>query len=112
VEDLYIPDNYTKVPNEILEALARINLSSYEVRILLFIIRKTNGWQKKTDWISLSQLSQGTGIHKSHVCRTIKSLVTRNIIVKGRDKRVGLQTNYAKWVQKSRKSQGRTPSLV
>lgn len=93
-------ENFTKIPNEILEALAKIRLGSYETRLLLFIIRKTYGWHKKTDWIALSQLSEGTGISKPNVCRTIRSLVARNIIVRGRNKHVGLQTIYEKWLSK------------
>ena len=42
-----LEDGYTKIANEILEALAGINLSPYEGRALFFLIRKTYGWKKK-----------------------------------------------------------------
>ena len=95
-----LENGYTRVANELLEALARINLCAYETRVLLVIIRKTYGWHKKTDWISLSQLTMSTGIRKAHVCRTINSLVARNIIMRDKNKHVGLQKDHEKWVNK------------
>jgi len=95
-----LKNGFTKVANELLEALARINLCAYETRVLLFIIRKTYGWHKKTDWISLSQTVMGTGILKQHVCRTINSLKARNIIIRVKNKHVELQKDYEKWRNK------------
>jgi len=93
-------NGFTQVPNEILEALARIRLSPYETRVVLFIIRKTYGWHKEIDWISLSQIVEGTGIAKPNVCRTIKSLKRKNIIIRPDSKHAGLQKDYTKWVDK------------
>ena len=95
-----VENGYTHIANELLEALAKINLCAYERRVLLVIVRKTYGWHKSNDWISLSQLAMGTGIRKAHVCRTINSLKARNIIRKGKNKHVGLQKDYEKWVNK------------
>jgi len=56
------PENgHTDIANEIIEALWKINLSSYEWRVLLYLLRKTYGWHKKTDQISLSQFSGKSG---------------------------------------------------
>jgi phage replication O-like protein O len=95
-----IENGYTKVANELLEALARINLDPYENRVLLFIIRKTYGWHKKMDWISLSQIAMGTGIRKSHISRTINSLEERNLVIRGSNKHIGLQKDYERWKKK------------
>jgi phage replication O-like protein O len=95
-----LENGYTMVANEILEALAKIKLSPNESRILWLIIRKTYGWHKKTDWISLSQIVEGTGIAKPNVCRTLKSLTSRNIIVRPDRKYVGFQKDYTKWTCK------------
>ena len=58
--DVQIDDGYTKVANELLEAIMRINLSSYEFRVIMAIMRKTYGYSKKHDYISLSQLEEIT----------------------------------------------------
>ena len=97
MEDQDIHDNFTKVPNETLEALARIRLAPNESKIVFFIIRKTFGWHKQMDWISLSQIVEGTGIAKPNVCRSIKSLVRRDIIVRPDSRHVGLQEDYIRW---------------
>ena len=92
-----LEDGFTMVANEIIEALARINLCAYESRVLWFIIRKTYGWHKKNDWIALSQIVDSTGILKPNVSRTLKSLKARNIIIRDKNRRVGVQKDYEKW---------------
>jgi phage replication O-like protein O len=96
-----IEDGYTPIANEIAEALCRVNLSAYESRILWFLFRKTYGWEKKTDWIALSQFSKGTGLDRRMVHRTLKHLEARKIIVihRGDKRRIryGFQKNYELW---------------
>lgn len=91
-------DGYTKVANEILEALSRVKLSPYEWRVLMFIIRKTYGWQKKTDLIPLSQIALGTGILKGNASRTLKSLISKQIVIRTDNKRIGFSKNYTQWL--------------
>ena len=92
-------DCFTKIPNKILEALSQTKLTSYEYRVLLFIIRKTYGWNKETDWIALSQFYESTGILKPNISRTLKKLERRNIIIRGDRKHIGLQKDYRRWKQ-------------
>lgn len=102
---------YTKIPNEILEALYKTNMPLECLRIVLFIARKTYGWNKTEDWISLNQFAEGTGILKANVCRAIKKLIDRNIIVKTGSAKAfftkhgikqqpiyTIQTDFKKWV--------------
>ena len=89
-------DGHVDIANEIIEALAKIYLSSYETQILFAIFRKTYGWHKKEDWITGSQLSEMTGIARSHVSRTIKKLIQRNLITKN-GKKISFQKDYEKW---------------
>lgn len=93
-------NGYTKIANELYDAIARWHLSSYESRVLIFIIRKTYGWNKKSDWISLSQFVEATGIRESHVSRTISLLVKQKIVTKGgkrREPMYSVQKNYSLW---------------
>lgn len=93
-------NGYTSIATEIVDALVKIKLSGYEYRILFVIFRKTYGWQKKEDWISLSQFVQATNISRPHVCRALRMLIGQNIITKGgtRDQpRYAFQKNYDKW---------------
>ena len=89
-------NGHVDIANEIVEALAKTYLSSYESQILWAIFRKTYGWHKKEDWISISQLVDITGIYKSHISRTIKKLLERNMIFKNGNK-IGFQKRYDRW---------------
>ena len=97
---LYLEDNFTQVPNEILEALARTYLSPNEWKIVILAIRKTYGWHKPDDWIALSQIEKHTGITRSNVCRYIKSLVRRNILVRSDYMHAALEEDTTKWLDK------------
>lgn len=93
-------DGHVDIANEIAEHFAILNLSPYEWRILWVILRKTYGWNKKSDHISLSQFAKLTNIPSQHVVRTISQLLDKNIIVKNNGslvKEYGFQKDYEKW---------------
>ena len=73
-------NGYTRIANELLEAMIRQKMSSSELRILLFIARKTYGFSKTWDRISYSQFSKATGINRNHVYRSIKNLKENNVV--------------------------------
>jgi len=89
-------DGHVDIANEIVEYLAKTYLSSYESQVLWAIFRKTYGWHKKEDWITNTQITEMTGIAESHVSRTIKKLIQRNIVSKN-GKKLSFQKNYDKW---------------
>lgn len=82
LENPQLDDGYTKIANPIMDALARTQFSGYERRVLDLIFRKTYGWNKKSDQISLTQFVEGTGIDKKNVIHAIAKLVGRHIILK------------------------------
>ncbi|NIO20071.1 MAG: hypothetical protein GTN76_04835 [Candidatus Aenigmarchaeota archaeon] len=96
-----VEDGFTRIANEVIEALAKINLTAYETRVLLTIIRKTWGWGKKTDWISGPQFEELTRIDRRNIKRTLKILELRKLIVVHRDDkktvRYGFQKDYTRW---------------
>ena len=92
---------YTRIANEIMEALARTNLSPYQSRILFVIWRKTYGWKKKQDRISISQIVELTDIHKANVSRTLKQLVDRKIVIRT-DNSIAFNKNYTQWKELSK----------
>jgi phage replication O-like protein O len=84
-----------------------VNLSAYESRVLWYLFRKTYGWNKKTDWIALSQFSKDIGLDRRLVHRAIHSLSSKQMIVIYKDDRgrvcYGFQKNYEKWEVSSKK---------
>lgn len=75
-------DGYTPIAHTILEALATHVISPDEWRVLMVILRKTFGWDKKQDRISHTQFSKITNIPRNHIPRIINKLIARNIIYK------------------------------
>jgi phage replication O-like protein O len=97
------PDKFTKISNEILEALARIRISGEARQVLDTILRKTYGFQKKEDIISLSQFSLATGLNQPATARAINKLKTMNLIIKKDNRKIGLQKNFDLWKPLSKK---------
>jgi len=75
-------NGFTKIANEILEAMVNTPLLGSEFQVLLYIIRKTYGYNKKQDRISFTQFEKATGISRQTINKTIKNLVAKGMIVK------------------------------
>lgn len=95
-------DHHTPIHNEVLEALAKINLSPYETRVLFVIWRKTYGFidkttglRKKIDWIAGSQISEMTGLDRRHVSRALKGLKEKHVISRD-DNKTGFSKEFMK----------------
>jgi len=73
-------NGYVAIANEIWDALARIRINGEARQVLDVILRKTYGWNKKEDAISLSQFCLTTGLKRIAVCKAIKKLLFINII--------------------------------
>ena len=69
-----LENGYTSIENEVLERLAKTRIPGEAGQVLNFVLRKTYGWHKKEDAISLSQFVEGTGLSKVHICRAIRIL--------------------------------------
>ena len=78
-----------RVATEMLGALMRIRLSSQESRVVIAVIGQPHGREKK-------ELSNLTGISRSHICDTLKKLEKRNILTRN-GKEYSLQGNYTEW---------------
>lgn len=86
---------YTSVPDQLFDELMP-HLSGAELKVLLYIVRRTFGFKKNSDNISLSQmvngikkqtgevLDQGTGLGKASVARALNSLEQKRIILRHR----------------------------
>src|SRR3990167_1257137 len=75
-----LENGFIRIANEIWEALGSYRLSGEEWLILNCVIRKTYGFQKKQDYISLSQFQEYTKLNRPAVARAIKKLVSKKIL--------------------------------
>jgi phage replication O-like protein O len=88
----FISPRYTQVPDELFDDLMS-HLSGAELKVLLYIIRRTFGFKKDVDNISLNQickgittrdgevLDKGTGLSQQSVITALKGLLEKNAIV-------------------------------
>lgn len=93
-----LENGYTRIANALYEAIIGFPLTGYQQRVLHAIIRKTYGFGKKSDKISLSQLSELTKVAKPHVCRAIKELRAMNIVTTAMWPPCG-ECNLWKWMK-------------
>ena len=80
-KDLQIENgNYTRIVNKVIDELVKIPLLGAEFAICFFVIRKTYGYNKKEDEISLTQFEAGTGRSRPTVVKALKNLQLGNIL--------------------------------
>jgi phage replication O-like protein O len=84
--------NFTKVSNKILDALMPM-MTPYEVVVLLFIIRRTHGFNRVDVRLSTSAIQKGTGLSKDGISKAIKALIEYGFITKNGSNQKG--TVYA-----------------
>lgn len=87
---------FVRMPKDVMQMFIKCKSFSYKARVFMAICIKTYGWNKKLDWISLSQLEEMTGIAKTHISRTLKELVFDGSIIRNNDKKItrfGINSN-------------------
>ncbi|SFU93724.1 replication protein [Xenorhabdus koppenhoeferi] len=96
-----VDNGFTRLANELLEAVMLAGLSQHQLLVFLAISRKTYGFNKSLDWVSNEQLSKLTGI-LPHKCSAAKSeLVKRNILITN-GRQVGINKNISEWEDKNK----------
>ena len=93
----FLSPRYTQVPDELFDELMAY-LSGAELKVLLYIIRRTFGFKKDSDNISLRQichgittrdgeiLDKGTGLSLSTVQIALKGLLEKNCVITARNR--------------------------
>ena len=107
--------NYFPIKNEIIEALIGSTLNGRELQLVLTIIRKTYGFQKKEDTIPLSQISSLMGVDRRNLQRVLRRLVAKNIITRtshGQNRAPSLAFNkyYKTWADGTLRSTSKAMS--
>jgi phage replication O-like protein O len=77
-----VEDGYTRIANELFDAILRAGLPARELSVVMAIIRKTYGYNKKQDDISASQIGALCCLARNHVTTTLKKLEAKQIIHK------------------------------
>lgn len=98
--DVQKEHGYVPISAEYLDALVRTRIRGRARQVLDFIIRKTWGYNKKSDRISNSQIVRATGLKPPQVRKEIKFLTDHNFVTQtGNDfvPTYTVQKDYDKW---------------
>jgi len=115
-------NGYTPIANEIMDAFVSFRVPGELRQVLDFVIRKTYGFQKKSDNISNSQIIQMSGLGKGNVSRALSKLITHKLVIKvdnfTKGKLLVFNKDYEEWipfvikVDNSKKLSKRIPSVI
>jgi len=73
--------NFTRILNSIIDNLFKIPFKGCEFEVAMFIIRKTYGFNKTEDQISLSQFCCGLNRSRPSIVKALKNLQLVNIVL-------------------------------
>ena len=95
------PDQFTKISTELLEALCRAPFIPANIRCLLFIMRRTWGYNKTWARLRNYEFVEATGIRRRNLPRYLNQLSEAKMIVATSDDKLGknyrIQKDYELW---------------
>lgn len=91
-----LDDGFTRIANELLEAVMHAGLSQHQLLVFMAVMRKTYGFNKKSDWVSNEQISVLTGI-LPHKCSAAKSVLVKRGILTQTGRVIGINKTVSEW---------------
>ena len=100
--DVQKEKGFVSIAHELLSAVLKFKISPGRKAVMLTVMDKTYGWQKKSDRISVGQISRFAGVSIRQVQKSLAELEARNMIwrspVNGPLIRViGIQKDFDQW---------------
>lgn len=109
-----LEDGYTRVANELLEAIISAPFSKRQYAVVLAVIRKTYGYNKKSDALSMWEIASMTGIDRANVSRTVAELVEMRVLERKAEGRlshgqhvpeIGINKQHKEWMTDAKTAQ-------
>lgn len=72
---------FVAVPNALFDALLAANLTGRQLKIALAVVRKTHGFGKQEDDLTIQQLADITGLHRPNASTAFNWLVQAKVLV-------------------------------
>jgi len=99
-------EGFVKVPHSMLKALAKLDLTGCERRVLDCILGETLGWQRETkEDLSCSQIAEVTGLQRQNAHRALRGLEAAGVIktvTTGYRMTITLTKNSQLWTAKNK----------
>jgi phage replication O-like protein O len=106
-----LEDGFTRIANELFEAILAFGFTQRQLLVLLTVLRKTYGYGKKEDDMSAGQIGKLCGVKRNHVTEVIGQLSAMNVINRRAGvygSVLGINKNHRRWVVPNRD----TPSQI
>lgn len=106
-------NGYTPIANELLEALCSIEVGGACYRVMWVIIRKTYGYNKKQDGISLTQFEKITKMYRPTIIDALDTLEQMHIVNIDRSSYInqyGINKNYDEWTSNQNRTSSQNPT--
>ena len=89
-------EGHTPLANELLEAMLRAGLNGTQWDVMMAIARKTYGWSKKQDFITMTQIGNMVGRARPHISRAFNQLLSANMCTKN-GTLISINKLYSTW---------------
>ena len=92
-------EGFTRLANTLLEAICCVDLTARQMRVFMAVVRKTYGFQKKTDRMAAEQLVEIMSYegNATHIHADIRTLKERKLIIE-ESKRIGPNPALSEWI--------------
>jgi phage replication O-like protein O len=114
-----INPGYTRVDNHLLEQIAKCKLNATQFRILMIVLRYTNGFNREDHEISLTFLKKATGLGKTQLDRAVKQLIDNLVLTVTKEstftkaRKLALNNDYQQWkVARSEQKSGQSAKTL
>ena len=100
--EAHLDDGFIRFPNLLAEAILVTELSAIQLKIMVFILRRTYGWNSRDDVISMGDIAKVCHADRIHVTRQMNELIQRNMIRRvssqpGKMSEYEIVANVAEW---------------
>lgn len=92
-------NGFTRIANELLEAVIGAGLTQNQMLITLAVIRKTYGYNKTSDWVGNAQLSELTGLPETR-CSTERNKLIKMKVLSLNGRLIGINKEVSAWQTK------------
>lgn len=89
-------NGFTRIANELLEAVIGAGLTQNQMLITLAVIRKTYGYNKTSDWVGNAQLSELTGLPITR-CSTERNKLVKMNVLTAEGRMIGINKEISAW---------------
>jgi phage replication O-like protein O len=90
------PDKFVRLSTKLLEALLACHLTGVQLRIILWVIRNTDGWNRKLTPFSWYQIASKLGVNRAVVWRAGQRLLQDRVLFL-EDGQLGIEKDDNQW---------------